>query len=112
MWLAWAMLGIMAAWTLGLAWHANAMRKNWRRARDYAVGGAVSGLVLGSVGLIAILIGFTQASGDPVPLAYIIVATTLCLALGVCLMAATMWLVWLLRRPDRDHAPNIVGELD
>jgi hypothetical protein len=80
---------------LGLGWHALALRKDWRGASSYALGGGAAGLPVG----IALLINYMIRHGDGVPLPVVVVAAAFYLALGAGFMAVTMWLVWLMRRP-------------
>jgi hypothetical protein len=103
-WLSWTVIGLAAAWTLGLGLHTLALRKDWRRARNYALGGAAAGVPLGMANLIALRNG--------VPFPYVVITAIVHIALGAVFLAAIMWLVWVMRRPDRDATPDIIGEFD
>ena len=111
--LAWAGMSVIASaaqWTLGFGWHALAIRRNWRRAIDYVIAGAVLGGALGIASALAPLVttGVWGFSRPQLVLLVLIVQGTI----SIAVMSGSMWLTWLMRRPDRDIAPEDAGAFD
>ena len=103
-WLVPAVIASGAQWTLGLGWHFLAIRKNWRRAIGYVLAGAV----LGAGGGIAVLFAATSPT-PPGSLLTLLIGYAI---MGIVLMTVSMWLFWVMRRPDRDIAPEVAGVFD
>ena len=104
-WVGLAVITSAAQWTLGLGWHFLAIRKNWRRANGYLLAGAAIGAAIG-VAYAASL----EIPRDAPMLALPAFAAGTALAAG--LMAGSMWLFWLMRRPDRDIPPEDASVFD
>src|SRR5262249_22526282 len=105
-WVVFAVATSATQWTLGLGWHLLAIRKNWSRAIGYVLAGAVLGAAVSvAVPLASLLMypggTYTIDFSREFFAALIVFAT-----FGVALMSGSMWLIWLMRRPDRDIAPE------
>ena len=97
-WTSLSQIASLIAWTFGFSWHVVAIRRNWRRAIDYVLAGVALGAVAGVAGACNILAGVFPLVG--------------LLLVGAALMSGSMWLFWLIRRPDRDIAVEAPGVVD
>jgi hypothetical protein len=95
-WCLGALIGDVAAATIGLVWHAYARRRGWVGARAYALAGAAAGLIIGA-GIVWTLWGEEAVTGDSSPILLVFLSLW-----GALNGALTAWIAWLLRRPDRD----------
>ncbi len=102
----WLALGfganLILASTLGLAWHAFAYRRGWRGVIAYVLPAAVLGLAI-PLGMFALP---PLLAGNGLDLHSAAFVTSITSLIGVALGGMTGLFAWLIRRPDRDGAPN------
>ena len=92
------LVSAIATISLGLAWHAFAMKKGWSRAINYWGPAAMCGLVVAFGLWLAIVSGFGVS--DPDAWSFLLLLALYASALS----ASTGYVAWLIRRPDRDSA--------
>jgi hypothetical protein len=86
------------ATTLGLMWHAFALRRRWHRSFHYWIPALIAGATLG-FGLF-LLPASTFGMADPDAWTIMFLLT----GYGAALGGLTGYFAWLIRRPDRDAA--------
>lgn len=93
-------LNALFAGTLGLAWHRFAMKRGWRGLHAYMLPALATGALIPTlVFVVPSLFSGSEAFTYLGVFAMVV-------GLGVSLAGFTALFAWLLRRPDRDVAPN------
>lgn len=102
----WLALGfganLVLASTLGLAWHTLAYRRGWRGVVAYVLPAALLGIAIP----LAIFALPPLLNGSGLDFHSAAFVTTLTSLVGIALGGMTGLFAWLIRRPDRDAAPN------
>jgi hypothetical protein len=92
--------GIAVASTIGIAWHALALRRGWRRSISYWGPAAICGFLLGFGFWLAIVSSFGVEDPDAWSILLYLASYGSTLGGFIGLFA------WLIRRPDRDAPAN------
>lgn len=95
-WTALACAGLIANFSLGLAWHAYARRRKIVHPAIHVVAGAVLGACVGA------LLGLVVSWREPDAMSWNLATFSI---VGLSYGALAAGAFWLIRRPDRD-APN------
>ena len=92
------LVSTVATTSIGLAWHALAVRKGWRRAFNYWGPAVACGLLVAFGLWLAIVSSFGVT--DPNAWSFLLVLASYASALS----GLTGYFAWLIRRPDRNAA--------